>query len=178
MIDGFPRSVEQATFFEQNVLECQTILYYEVPQEVMLERCLKRAAEATEKRSDDNPETLKKRVETYFDQTLPVIDFYQKFGKVNKIDATGEIGDVYAMSKNAVLPQVMFMLGPKASGKSNIAEDVANRTNMRHLDFDKFVADKGLKDCDDETVSIELINELASEQMPRVCLENFPQNIT
>lgn len=46
----------------------------------MIERCMKRAE--TSGRADDNADTIKARVQTYFDQTLPVVDFYKKFGKV------------------------------------------------------------------------------------------------
>ena len=60
----------------------------------MLQRCMKRAE--TSGRSDDNPETIKTRVQNYFDQSLPVVDYYRKFGKVRHIDATGSIADVYA----------------------------------------------------------------------------------
>jgi UMP-CMP kinase len=56
----------------------------------MVERCLKRAE--TSGRSDDNPDTIKKRVQNYFDQSLPVIDYYKRFGKVFEIDATGDVG--------------------------------------------------------------------------------------
>jgi len=70
LIDGFPRALEQAKYFEQNVFEAQQVLFYEVPKEVMLERCLKRAeASGDAKRSDDSAETLQKRVQTYVDQT-------------------------------------------------------------------------------------------------------------
>jgi adenylate kinase family enzyme len=55
----------------------------------MLERCMKRSE--TSGRSDDNAETIKKRVQNYFDQSYPVIEYYKKFGKVRKIDATGDI---------------------------------------------------------------------------------------
>ena len=41
----------------------------------------------TSGRSDDNAETIKKRVQNYFDQSYPVIEYYKKFGKVRKIDA-------------------------------------------------------------------------------------------
>lgn len=60
----------------------------------MTERCLKRAE--TSNRSDDNADTIKKRVQNYFDQSLPVVDYYKKFGKVRRIDATLDIGEVYA----------------------------------------------------------------------------------
>lgn len=52
LIDGFPRAVDQALYFEQNVVEAQQVLFYDVPQEIMLERCMKRAE--TSGRSDDN----------------------------------------------------------------------------------------------------------------------------
>lgn len=94
LIDGFPRAIDQAQYFEQNVIEAQQILFYDVPQETMTERCLKRAE--TSNRSDDNADTIKKRVQNYFDQSLPVVDYYKKFGKVRRIDATLEIGEVYA----------------------------------------------------------------------------------
>lgn len=80
MIDGFPRAIDQATFFEKNVVEAHQILFYDVPQDIMIERCMKRAESSD--RADDNAETIKARVQTYFDQTLPVVDFYKKFGKV------------------------------------------------------------------------------------------------
>ena len=141
----------------------------------MLERCMKRAE--TSGRSDDNAETIKKRVQNYFDQSYPVIEYYKKFGKVRTIDATGDISSVYAQTKDAILPQTMFMLGPKASGKTDIATNLANRTNMTHINFDKFIADNELSQEDDETVTMSLIQKLAKEIKPRVILENFPKNV-
>lgn len=58
----------------------------------------------TSGRDDDNAETIKKRIQQFFDQSLPVVDYYKRFGKVRKIDATGGISEVYAQSKDAVLP--------------------------------------------------------------------------
>jgi adenylate kinase len=147
-----------------------------VPQEVMLERCMKRAE--TSGRADDNAETIKKRVQNYFDQSYPVIEYYKKFGKVRKIDATGDISEVYAQTKEAILPQTMFVLGPKCSGKSEIAKNLADRTNMTHIVFDDFVKENDLADEDDETVTMALIKRLSIEIKPRVVLENFPQNKT
>jgi UMP-CMP kinase family protein len=63
LIDGFPRSVEQAVYFEQNVMECQTVLFYDVSEELMLERCMGRALNSG--RIDDTEEILKKRFATY-----------------------------------------------------------------------------------------------------------------
>ena len=60
-----------------------------------MEARMKKRAE-TSNRSDDKEDVIKKRIRNYFDQTLPVVDFYKKYGKVNEIDATGSIAEVYA----------------------------------------------------------------------------------
>ncbi|KAK4698030.1 adenylate kinase, partial [Lecanoromycetidae sp. Uapishka_2] len=46
-------------------------------------------------RSDDNAETLKKRLSTYHDQTSPVVAYYQKTGIWKPIDASQEPGQVW-----------------------------------------------------------------------------------
>jgi adenylate kinase family enzyme len=140
----------------------------------MLARCMKRAE--TSGRVDDNPDVIKKRVQNYFDQSYPVVEYYTKFGKVRRIDATGDVNDVYAATKKAVIPQTMFLIGPKACGKTTIAKNMAERTNMKHLDFLQWRKDNGLKDAGDEEVCAKLVDCLAHEIKPRVVLESFPQN--
>ena len=49
----------------------------------MVERLLGRAK--TSGRADDNEETIKKRLKTFEDQTLPVLDVYGKQEKVRKV---------------------------------------------------------------------------------------------
>ena len=46
-------------------------------------------------RSDDNAETLKKRLVTYHQQTTPVVNYYQKTGIWKPIDASQEPGQVW-----------------------------------------------------------------------------------
>ena len=83
-----------------------------------------------------------------------MVEFYDKFGKVSRIDATGGVSEVSALTKAAVLPQTMFVLGQKASGKSAVATKMAERTNMKHLDFLKWIQENGLEDEDDETACL------------------------
>lgn len=85
------------------------MLYFDASKELMLERCLKRAE--TSGREDDTAEILEKRVQTFFDQSYPVIQHFEKFGKVTRIDATGDVATVSAMTKAAILPKTMFLLG-------------------------------------------------------------------
>jgi len=72
-----------------------------------------------------------------------VVEYYKQFGKVRHIDATSGIAEVYAQTKKAILPQCMFILGPKASGKSCIGESLSKRTNMSMINFSEFVEQGG-----------------------------------
>lgn len=69
------------------------------------------------------------------------------------------------------------MLGPKASGKTTIATNLSERTNMGLVNFNEFVEKSGLDSTDDEAVTMALIDKLSKEIKPRVILENFPQNV-
>lgn len=84
LIDGYPREQAQGVQFESSILPCTKVLYFEVPDEVMVERLLNRAK--TSGRVDDNEETIKKRLATFHKHSEPVIDYYK--GKCAKIVAT------------------------------------------------------------------------------------------
>jgi len=170
--------VDQAIYFEQNVCECQNVIFYDVTEEVLLERCLVRAAGAEVKREDDNEETLKKRLRAFQELSKPVVDLYRKFGKVNYIDASASVEDVYQLTRQAMLPKIFYMVGPKCSGKTALGHALAERTNMTPLNFSKFVRDNGLKKEDDETKTHALIQHLVNETSPRMLVEDFPQNLT
>ncbi|KAJ2823482.1 bifunctional uridylate/adenylate kinase [Coemansia furcata] len=96
LIDGFPRNLVQAKAFEDSVCQAQKVLYFECPEAVLLERLLNRGK--TSGRSDDNIESIKKRFNTYFNDSKPVIDAYDKEGKVITVSCQGSMDDVY---KNA-----------------------------------------------------------------------------
>jgi adenylate kinase family enzyme len=70
------------------------------------------------------------------------------------------------------------MIGPKGSGKSTVANELANRTNMIVLKFDHFLKSKGfdVNDFDDEEATMSLVSHLVHETNPRVLIEDFPRN--
>ena len=53
-------------------------------------------------RSDDNEDTLTKRLTTYHTQTAPLIDFYEKLGLLRKIDASKKPEEVWEQVKEVV----------------------------------------------------------------------------
>jgi adenylate kinase family enzyme len=64
------------------------------------------------------------------------------------------------------------------SGKSTIAKELAYRTNMEVLSFDKFLKESGFNPAnyDDEEVTMALIKRLINETAPRLLLEDFPRS--
>jgi UMP-CMP kinase len=93
LVDGFPRELGQVIQFEKEVFPCKFLLFLECSEEEMEKRILGRSK--TSGRSDDNPDCMKKRFETFKRQTLPVIDYYKVFDKVKTIDANRTFEEVF-----------------------------------------------------------------------------------
>jgi adenylate kinase len=99
ILDGFPRTMPQAEALD-SVLEkigrdLDVVFVFQVKDRgTLLERILKRASE--ENRSDDAPEAIARRLEVYYDQTEPLIEYYRsRHGNVVGVHADGPIDSVY-----------------------------------------------------------------------------------
>lgn len=93
LIDGFPRKMDQAVFFEESVCPSRCTLFLDCPEDVMRERLLNRGK--TSGRSDDNEESIKKRFKTFVETSMPVVDYFGQQGKVVKVSAAENEGEVY-----------------------------------------------------------------------------------
>lgn len=134
ILDGFPRSLEQAYILDDILKEIDgdsevkpKVVYFDIPIDNLIERIINRRScptcgaifniktmpikkegycdyceAALVTRADDTKEVAEARFNTYFTQTAPLIDFYDKRGELVKIDATGTIDEVYAKLKEAV----------------------------------------------------------------------------
>ncbi len=118
LFDGIPRKMEQAESFDQIMKENHRDfrgIFIEIPDEVAVKRLLTRRIcklcksvypAAYEKptctkcngelvtRSDDNPESIKNRLQAYFDETMPVIKHYEKLGKMMKVNGDQSMENV------------------------------------------------------------------------------------
>lgn len=76
ILDGFPRTVSQARGLDQllSILNQPhpQVVYFYVDPNVLVKRLLARG------RKDDNEDTIRRRLEVYEAQTIPLIDFYQR----------------------------------------------------------------------------------------------------
>ncbi|TGJ87973.1 hypothetical protein E0Z10_g743 [Xylaria hypoxylon] len=97
LIDGFPRKFDQAVKFEEAVCPANFVLFYDCPEEEMERRLLDRGK--TSGRSDDNAESIRKRFRTFIETSMPVVDYYEKQGRVARIRANVSPDEVYSATQ-------------------------------------------------------------------------------
>jgi len=100
LIDGFPRKMDQALKFEEDVCKSSLTLFFTTSEEVMLGRLLERGK--TSGREDDNVESIKKRFRTYKSDTMPVIEYYASLSKVAEIDSSASVDDVHKVASKKI----------------------------------------------------------------------------
>lgn len=98
IFDGFPRTINQAEelsrMLEERGEKLHTVIGLEVPDEELTARLVNRGK--TSGRADDNPETIKNRLEVYHSTTSPLRDFYIKDGKYTSIHGLGSVDDIFS----------------------------------------------------------------------------------
>ncbi|KAM6919894.1 UMP-CMP kinase [Lycodopsis pacificus] len=97
LIDGFPRNEDNLTGWNTVMVDkadVKFVLFFDCSNEVCIDRCLERGKSSG--RTDDNRESLEKRIQTYLQSTRPIIELYEKQGKVRNVDASRSLDKVFA----------------------------------------------------------------------------------
>lgn len=98
ILDGFPRSVEQAealrAMLAKRDLELDAVLEFRVSEDELLKRLKSRG------RADDTEEVILNRMKVYRDETAPLLDYYQ--GELKTVDAIGDLDEVFARALAAL----------------------------------------------------------------------------
>ncbi|WP_250258876.1 adenylate kinase [Dermabacter sp. Marseille-Q3180] len=98
LLDGYPRTVAQVEALDGILaklgVELDAVVLLDVDSEAIVQRLLQRGKE--QGRSDDNEETIRRRIDVYGEQTTPLIDIYERRGLVKRIDGMKDIDTVTA----------------------------------------------------------------------------------
>ena len=104
IFDGFPRTIPQAEalkkMLEERGEEVHSVIGLEVADEELMERLIKRGIDSG--RSDDNPETIGKRLKVYHSTTSPLRDYYTKEGKYQAIHGSGHVDEIFSRISDAI----------------------------------------------------------------------------
>lgn len=100
LLDGFPRTLPQAAtldeLLERRAMSVDGVIELAVPRDELVRRMLAR------KRADDNPEIFSKRIASFEVQTAPLLDYYQRQGKLASIDGLGTADEIFARVQAAL----------------------------------------------------------------------------
>lgn len=96
VLDGYPRTLEQVAVLD-GLLAAQhrgvdAVVVLEVDPDELVQRLLHRAG--SEHRSDDTEDVIRRRLQVYTEQTLPVIEAYSERDLVIPVDGSGEVDEV------------------------------------------------------------------------------------
>lgn len=104
VLDGYPRNLVQADALDAMLgrigQPLDSALLLEVPHELIVQRLAGRAA--AEGRKDDDPGTVRARLQVYEQQTAPVAEFYRKRGQLVTLDGTGSVDEVQSRLRGAL----------------------------------------------------------------------------
>jgi adenylate kinase len=128
ILDGFPRTIEQAERLEE-ITDIDAVIDLKVDHELLVERLTRRRScrecgavyhlmfnppkeegkcdrcgGELYQRSDDTEETVRKRLDTYMENTLPLVEYYRSRGKLIEVDGGRDIGEVFYSIMKALGP--------------------------------------------------------------------------
>jgi len=98
ILDGFPRSVEQAEaladMLARRGLKLDAVVEFRVPEDELVDRLKGRG------RADDTEDVIRNRMKVYRDETAPLLDFYS--ADLKTVEAVGSLDEVFARALRAL----------------------------------------------------------------------------
>lgn len=97
LIDGFPRNQDNVTVWDRQMPnhDVSCILFFDCPEEVLVGRLLERGQ--TSGRTDDNLHVIRKRFQTFQQESYPIVQFYESQGKVKRIPSDQSVEQVFTV---------------------------------------------------------------------------------
>jgi len=173
MIEGFPNTLEDALYFEQNIIPITKIIIYNASED----ECFNRLEESKNKEKLSKEDFSKK-----YNEALKNIDeikkFYSPFSIIQNIDANKSIAEVNSDLKRHLYPIIYSIIGKRYSGKTELSKVLEEKMGMTLLNFNEFLREPEIKERVKETEFVinKFILKLRRMQDIRVLIEDFPKD--
>ena len=106
ILDGFPRTIPQAQalerMFDARGTKLHAVVGLDVPEEELVDRLIKRGQQSG--RSDDNLDTIRKRLDVYHNQTQPLREYYESKGSYHNINGHGSVEEIFKSISDTLDP--------------------------------------------------------------------------
>ncbi|XP_039806736.1 UMP-CMP kinase 1-like isoform X1 [Panicum virgatum] len=118
LVDGFPRNEENRQAYDSIIsIEPEFVLFIDCPKEEMERRILNR----NQGRDDDNIDTARRRFEVFRESTMPVVQYYEKRGKLRRVDGAKSVDEVFEDVK-----AIFVQLNTQANQGGNVSSAQSN----------------------------------------------------
>src|SRR3990167_9869699 len=163
ILDGFPRTDEQAKKFTNHV---DKVILLEVPDREALWRLSHRVT--SEKRDDDTLDALRKRIELFHKNSKKVLEYYEEQGRLIEIDGTKDIKSVNKDTLNSLGKKLVknkirewkkdnktliAIVGLPGAGKTETADFFRNK-KLPVISFGDILNDKITSDNNGHTIEL------------------------
>lgn len=100
ILDGFPRTIPQAKFLDE-IDEVDLVIYLDISDETLTKRILERG-KTSGREDDQSVDIINKRIKQFKEETLPLVDFYEKKSILVTIDAEQTVDEVFNDINNII----------------------------------------------------------------------------
>ena len=170
LIDGFPKTLNDALYFEQNIQPIELIIKFNTKEETCIQNLIS---------CGNNENDFKNNFEQINKDIKSIDDFYSPFSIVREVNTDDKtIGEINILIKQCLYPTIYSIIGKRYSGKTELGKILEKRMGIKLIDFNDFLNTKDIKKNinDNKYIMDKFIELLRSLRDIRILIEDFPHN--
>uniref|UniRef100_A0A7S4PX53 Adenylate kinase n=1 Tax=Alexandrium monilatum TaxID=311494 RepID=A0A7S4PX53_9DINO len=148
LVDGFPGSADNLTAWNRVLgtkASVRQALFFECPEAIMEARLLERGQR--NERDDDTLDAIRKRLEVFRRESMPVVHKFESDGLLRRIDGSRTEEEIWADVKKLFGPSVIFVLGVPNIGKRIQCARISETFGFHHIRMEELLEEECQRPC-------------------------------